>query len=575
MTARGVTIISIMMIELREYQRDLLERVEQSLAIENARVMMQLPTGAGKTVIAAHFLRDRLADRRKAVWITHRRELASQTRKMLRHSAGVNVAPEASWARGSPAPHLPNGAVIIMAQTASRRAVESRIWDSYGADDFLVVDEAHHATARGWERIIRGWPGRVLGMTATPWRLSLREGFDHLFSDLVCGPQVEELQNRDFLCGATVVVPPDDGLIRGGEIGAIGDYTERGIERANLPDVMTANALRFWQEQTPNRQTIAYAVSVDHARNLAAVFEDAGFAAAVMLGDTPSDERADIIKRFESGDLQVLINVAVATEGFDLPDASCVVIARPTTSLSLYLQMVGRGLRPKPNGGDCVILDLAGNAMTHGLPEDHREWSLSARGVEGDGEAPVVRCERCGAVSPAASHKCKRCGEPFGEVCGRCGRWRAWKRWSLEDSCGYAHDVVCDLCHGDAHVQARLPVTDEMDDLSRLGDAEREMEIHESDLGHSLAEVIRELLEEERQRVDSARIERLSGIARSDRREGKGIVRHAYAGNTCLKSNLTRLASRSASEELSREGAGCIWRVGSERYAERPHRLGA
>ena len=500
------------MIELCEYQRNLLERVEQSLSAENARVMMQLPTGAGKTVIAAHLLRKRLTGGRKAVWITHRRELATQTREMLRCSAGVNVSPPSSWARGSPAPYLPNGVVIVMAQTTGRRAREANIWDRYGKDHYLIVDEAHHATASGWERTIRRWPGRVLGMTATPWRLSVNEGFDHLFSDLASGPQVSELQAEGFLCNATVVMPSDDRLIRGGEIGRIGDYTDRGIEEANLPDVMTANALRFWREQTPNRQTIVYAVSVDHAHNLAAVFEDAGFAVAVMLGETPSDERADIIARFESGNLQVLINVAVATEGFDLPDASCVVIARPTTSLSLYLQMVGRGLRPKPNGGDCVILDLAGNVMTHGLPEDHREWSLSARGVEGEGDAPVVRCERCGAVSPAASHKCKRCGDPFGAECGRCGRWRAWKRWGLENVCEYAHDTVCDLCHADAHVQAQLPVTDEMDDLSRHGDAEREMEIHESDLDHSLAEIIRELLEEERQRVDSARYERQIGL---------------------------------------------------------------
>lgn len=337
-------------------------------------------------------------------------------------------------------------------------------------------------------------------MTATPWRLSVNEGFDHLFRDLASGPQVSELQAEGFLCNATVVAPPDDRLIRGGEIGRIGDYTEQGIEEANLPDVMTANALKFWREQAPNRQTIIYAVSVDHAHNLVAVFEDAGFAAAVMLGDTPSDERADIIKRFESGDLQVLINVAVATEGFDLPDASCVVIARPTTSLSLYLQMVGRGLRPKLNGGDCVILDLAGNVMTHGLPEDYREWRLSARGVEGNGEAPVVRCERCSAVSPAASHKCKRCGAPFGVECGRCGRWRAWKRWRLENVCEYAHDTVCDLCHVDAHVQARLPVTDEMRGATDHSE-ETDMLDHYNELDERLSQILRELLEDERARA--------------------------------------------------------------------------
>ena len=488
------------MIELRKYQLDLLERAEQSLAPGNARVMMQLPTGAGKTVIAAHMLRNYLADGRKAMWITHRRELAAQTRKMLRSSAGVNVSPQATWERNSPAPHLPNGVVIVMAQTASRRAVEARVWDRYSSDDFLIVDEAHHATARGWERIIRGWPGRVLGMTATPWRLSIKEGFDHLFGDLICGPQVRELQADGFLCDATVVAPPDDELIQGGEIGAIGDYTERGIEQANPPDVMTANALRFWRRQTPNRWTIAYAVSVNHAYNLASVFNDAGVSAKVMLGATPPDERAGIISDFETGKLRVLINVAVATEGFDLPDASCVMIARPTTSLSLYLQMVGRGLRPKPNGGDCVILDLAGNAMKHGLPETYRTWTLSARGAEGDGDAPAIRCEQCYTVSSSASHNCRHCGDPFGKDCGRCGRWRAWKRWSLENACEYAHDAVCDLCHADAHVQARLPVTDDIMELANQ-DEETDMPNVHSDLDERLSQILRELLEDERERA--------------------------------------------------------------------------
>ena len=113
----------------------------------------------------------------------------------------------------------------------------------------------------------------------------------------------------------------------------------------------------------------------------------------------------------------MLVNVAIATEGFDLPDASCIVIARPTKSLSLYLQMVGRGLRPKKDGGDCLILDLAGNALEHGLPEDTREWSLAARGEsEAGGDAPVVLCEQCQTASPAASHNCKSCGAPFGKI---------------------------------------------------------------------------------------------------------------------------------------------------------------
>ena len=293
-----------------------------------------------------------------------------------------------------------------------------------------------------------------------------------------------------------MLTPKPEDIIRRGEINAIGEYSESGIEEANRdrPDVMTAGALRFWQFRAAERQTIVYAISQDHARHLTAVFNGAGIPAAVMLSDTPREERAEAIESFGNGTLRVLVNVAVATEGFDLPDASCVVITRPTMSLALYLQMVGRGLRPKHDGGDCLILDLAGNAETHGLPEDTRQWSLSPRGNNPGGDAPVVRCEKCDAVSPAASHNCALCGAPFGKDCTRCGRWRAAERWGYETRCGEQHELVCDLCHLDAHIQAQLPVTDELRRLTEM----------EPDLDAAL----RNLLEEERRRAGGADEER-------------------------------------------------------------------
>ena len=188
-------------------------------------------------------------------------------------------------------------------------------------------------------------------MTATPWRLSEKEGFDHLFKELILGPQVDELQTLRWLCKAKVLKPQPDQRILGGKVGGIGDYTEPGIEGANYGrGVMTAGALSFWQEKAQGRQTIVYAVSKKHVHNLVALFRDAGIAAEVILGDTARGERASAIDAFRGGDLKVLVNVVVATEGFDLPDASCVVITRPTKSLALFLQMIGRGLRQKDDG---------------------------------------------------------------------------------------------------------------------------------------------------------------------------------------------------------------------------------
>ena len=442
---------------LRDYQEDLLCKVESYLdANDKARVMMQLPTGGGKTVIAGHLLQRRLGNGRKAVWLTHRRELAEQTCGMLTE-AGVD-AMTVHWKPGTDAPAMSGGAVILMAQTVSRRTAKMLVWNEYDSNDIMVIDEAHRAAAKGWKRAMRQWPGPVVGMTATPWRLSEKERFDHLFDDLICGPQIADLQSCDWLCGAKVFMPHPDGSIYGGVVGSTGDYTKSGIESANSGrNIMTAGALEYWQERARDRQTIVYAVSKKHARNIVQVFRNAGFSTEVILGNTDSEERRKTIAKFRVGGIQVLVNVAVATEGFDLPDASCVLITRPTLSLALFMQMVGRGLRPKDDGGDCLILDLTANSLTHGLPQDSREWSLEPRDKLPAGEAPVVRCPECGGVNYAASHHCQYCGEPFGKDCLRCGKWRSDKDWWYENDCGDKHDLVCDRCHNDAHIQNNLP----------------------------------------------------------------------------------------------------------------------
>ena len=499
---------------LRNYQEDLLCKVEAHLdANDKARVMMQLPTGGGKTVIAGHLLQRRLGNGRKAVWLTHRRELAEQTCGMLT-DAGVDAMTDVRWDPGTDAPSKCDGAVILMAQTVSRRTSKMPVWNEYNPNDLMVIDEAHHATAKGWKRAMQQWPGPVVGMTATPWRLSEKEGFDHLFCELICGPQIVELQSCDWLCGAKVFTPHPDWRIDGGAVGSTGDYTESGIEFANSGrDIMTAGALEFWQGHARNRQTIVYAVSVRHAHNIVQVFRNAGFSAEVILGDTDPEERRKTIAKFKNGDIQVLVNVVVATEGFDLPDASCVLITRPTLSLALFMQMVGRGLRPKEDGGDCLILDLTANSLTHGLPQDSREWSLEPRGRPPAGEAPCVRCPECGGVNYAASHHCQYCGEPFGKDCLRCGKWRSEKDWWYENDCGDKHDLVCDRCHNDAHIQYNLPPLwglEPYDDELMPGIANDKVDL---DIAMEMRGVMRNFLDRELQEAEESSTSESNGGA--------------------------------------------------------------
>ncbi len=444
---------------LYDYQQELLEKSQAALAPDRARVMMQLPTGGGKTEIAGALLKDFLVDGRKAVWLTHREELANQTEDRLSSNWSVSaMSGTDSWSPRRPAPRIVNGVVILKAQTVSRRNKDSSgVWDNYGPDDLLVIDEAHHAPATGWERAIEQWPGKVWGLTATPWRLSLRDGFDHLFHSLVTGPQTAEMQDDEYLACSSVYAPQPDDRIAGGVVGTIGDYTEGGITNANGDDgdggrfIMTTLAVNFWRTNAAGRQTVAYAVSKGHADNLVREFTGRGISAAAILSDTSSDDRKRAITDFENGNLTVLVNVAVATEGFDLPGASCVMITRPTKSLALYLQMVGRGLRPKPDGGDCLVLDLAGNAEEHGLPEDHREWSLARRGNPVAGDPPVRYCHQCNFMAHPAHHKCPKCGADLGKPCLRCGKFRPWSRWAEGSGCPHEHEAVCDYCHSDVH----------------------------------------------------------------------------------------------------------------------------
>lgn len=343
---------------LRPYQQDLVRKVQRALAAGDGRtrVMMQLHTGGGKTRIAAALLSGWLVNGSKAVWLTHRKELSEQTRDSLVDD-GVSAKTNAVWTTSdSDAPTMPNGVMILMAQTVGRRTERRYVWARYEAGDLMVIDEAHHAAATGWERAISQWPGPVIGMTATPWRMSETEGFNHLFSELICGPQTLDLQNEGYLCRSRTVRPHPEQLIRGGRLGPDGDYIPSGIESANQdrPDIMTVGAVRFWQLHARDRQTVAYAVSKVHAHNLVQIFNAAGVSAAIVLGNTDPRARQEAIDNFRDRKIRVLVNVAVATEGFDLPDASCIIIARPTLSIALYLQMVGRGLRPK--SGECVIL---------------------------------------------------------------------------------------------------------------------------------------------------------------------------------------------------------------------------
>ena len=414
-------------------------------AIQNAmteghrRILYALPTGAGKTLIAIRVVRDHLIAHgaSQVVWLTHRGELRQQSLARVQ-AAGIDAV-DATQVRPAQR-RLTPGAVTILTPNLTR--IQDLVATATDAD-LLVVDEAHHGAALSWSsRVIGPWPGRVLGVTATPWRMSKRQGLDNVFDVLLCGPAIRELTDMEYLSPFTILSPA--GLvIKGAGRDYSGDYSPQAIEKANTA-LFSDLPVRVWQDHAADRQTIWYAPTVGSAKSITDRLIERGHTAAVIHANTPTDQRGQRIQDFRNGDLQHLVNVAVLAEGFDVPDADCVVVLRTTRSKVLYLQMVGRALRPQP-GKHALILDLGRSWAEPGVghPLDDHDWTLAPRGDIREAAPPEGHCQGCGAANSAAARTCQRCKAPLGKTCQGCGQFRYAKRW--RDLVRDRHCIDCEL----------------------------------------------------------------------------------------------------------------------------------
>ena len=389
---------------LRPYQQDLLER----LVAAPAPAMCQAPTGAGKTEIGCALVQAMDAP---ALVIVHRRELVEQWQLRL-----------AQWG-------VEDSALVKTIQSMIR----VKTHPTYGRK-LVVLDEAHryHDGAGKWAYWAReagkAEDTRVYGLTATPYRLSRKEGFDKTWRSLTLGPSIPELVEQGALARTIVRTHP---LIKGFGKDK-GDYsTSATMSQLKMP-VFTEAGVE-WLVESGMRKALVYAVSRQHAENVTRALNDRGYAAAALLDNTEggnAEARARIVQAFRDGELRALVNVAILTEGFDVPDADAVLMLRPTMSLGLYLQMAGRAMRPKPDGGYGYILDCTDNSerFEHPLMSE-LHWTLAPQGSGVAAPAPTKTCKECKAVNHAAVHNCDACGYAFGKQCGQCGRFRSWKDW--------------------------------------------------------------------------------------------------------------------------------------------------
>jgi len=388
-------------VQLRPYQQQAIDDLRVAFRDGARAPLLVAPTGAGKTVIIAAVLQGVASRGRSAIVLVHRRELIAQT------SAKLTLAdvPHGIIAAGVPATDAP--IQIASVQTLARRL------DRIAAQpDLIVIDEAHHATAGIWGKALTHWPEALrLGVTATPVRQDGR-GLGVVFDRLVLGPSTAELISGGFLCPARIYAPPPVADLSGLHRRA-GDYAiDEAAERMDRPTV-TGDAIAHYQRLAAGQRAIAFCCNVKHAEHVCAAFNHAGVEVATLLGCTDPLRRDATVARFAAGELQVLVTVDVVSEGFDIPAAGCAILLRPTQSLGLYLQQVGRVLRPAPGKAAAIVLDHVGNVHRHGWPDDHREWSLDDRlkraGAAGPPAPSVRTCEVCfAAFKPAPICPC--CG---------------------------------------------------------------------------------------------------------------------------------------------------------------------
>ncbi len=366
---------------LRDYQEEMISRVHEAW-MHHRSVMVQMPTGTGKTHVLATIVKDVVSGRAgKVLVLAHRIELISQISQTL---SSFGIA-HGVMGNGEPCPVM-----VASVQTVSRRL------DRLDFDpDLVIVDEAHHALARTYRVLWERWPeAKFLGLTATPCRMN-RAGFTDLFEVLVCSWSIAKFVEKGVLSVFDYVSILSDSeeqrLIDSLEKrGADGDYQVKEMDRVLNRRPSIERLYHSLRRYAPGKKGIVYAISIEHARQIADFYSRQGIRAAAIDSRTPMVERQRLVEEFRADKLQVLVNVDVFSEGFDCPAVEFVQMARPTLSLAKYLQQVGRGLRKGRDKKVCVLIDSVGLYRVFGLPVVPWDWEGMFRGeLAGKGVPPT------------------------------------------------------------------------------------------------------------------------------------------------------------------------------------------
>lgn len=354
--------------QLRPYQLNHKKEIYQAWDDGCRSVMLQMPTGTGKTHLFVSIIKDFQThiNQCRVLVLAHRDEILNQICNTLYHKYGV---PCGKIDRSNHSVEH-NNILVASVQTMVKRL--NVYEDNF---DLIVVDEAHHTKATSYKRIIKHFPSaKVLGVTATPYRLS-GDGFGKEYDKLILSETIKEYIKQGYL--SDIKYLPTDIVIHNCDsitIGATGDYENEVLFKyMDNPLVYTA-IIDAYHKYAKNKKGIVYTINQKHNFNLQKCFEEKGIPSAAIDSKTPSEERKKWVERFKNSEINVLCNVDIFGEGFDCPDVDFILLARPTKSLSLYLQQVGRGLRKTNNKDSVLIIDCVGSYTRFGLPTKERDW---------------------------------------------------------------------------------------------------------------------------------------------------------------------------------------------------------
>ena len=359
-------------IKLFDYQEDMKERIEKALRLHRS-VMAQMPTGTGKTYLLTAVIDSFVSNNpMEKVWIVaHRRELVSQIDETVRKFHSYSAS---------------NTSSLLSSVKAMSIQWLMRHYDEIEEEPgMIVIDEAHHALAKTYKEMWERFPNaKFLGLTATPCRLN-GKGFTDLFDVLVQSWDVPEFISKGRLATYDFVSIKSDGVTQRlidslQKRGADGDYQNKEMDMLLNKKPSIERLYRSLEEFGKDRKGIVYAINISHAQKITKLYQEHGVKAIAIDSKTPATERQQDIEAFKKGDIQVLVNVDIFSEGFDCPDVEFVQLARPTLSLAKYLQMVGRGLRVAKGKKNCVIIDNVGLYRVFGLPSQVWNWNAMFEG---------------------------------------------------------------------------------------------------------------------------------------------------------------------------------------------------